>query len=67
MKIFQMIFGVDMKKIPLIWDSGNLISNNKAGLLHSDKTWFYCFGEGKLLAAEVNSAKRIKITQRTEL
>jgi hypothetical protein len=36
MKITQRIFGVDMKKIPLICDSGNMMSN-KAGLLHSNK------------------------------
>jgi hypothetical protein len=36
MKITQRIFGVDMKKIPFIWDSGNMMSN-KVGLLHSNK------------------------------
>jgi hypothetical protein len=33
MKITHTIFGVDMEKIPLIWDSGNMMSNNEAGLL----------------------------------
>jgi hypothetical protein len=66
MKITQRIFGVDMKKIPFRCDSGNMMSN-KAGLLHSNKALFYCLGEGKSLADDDNSVKRIKRTQRTVL
>jgi hypothetical protein len=36
-KITQRIFGVDMKKISIIRDNGNMMPNNKLGLLHSNR------------------------------
>ena len=41
-KIIHSILGVDMKKIPLIWDGGNLVTNGEFGfitdqILHDNK------------------------------
>jgi agmatine/peptidylarginine deiminase len=33
MKIMHSILGIDMVKIPLIWDSGNLVSNGEVGFI----------------------------------
>lgn len=33
MKVIHMILGIDMVKIPLIWDSGNLVTNGEIGFI----------------------------------
>jgi agmatine/peptidylarginine deiminase len=33
MKLIHMILGIDMVKVPLIWDSGNLVTNGEIGFI----------------------------------